>query len=201
MKKAEKLLKKKEWIKDEIERRRPEIADAVWEEAHALLADILERFDDVTKGERMHTEGYIFPSAAVYLTLKKHIEAREAYDILATAAAKQSAEVGKSIARLVSIPGMKGLFVKIWAPMTKKMFGESSGFKNKFYPQQKGSYKMDVLQCPYNKYLTLLGCPEITKIFCDNDEYCYGDLPGIEFKRTTTIGKGGSVCDFYIGLK
>lgn len=201
MKKAEKILKKKKWIKDEIDRRRPEISDMVWREAHTLLDDILEQFDNVNKGERMHTDGYIFPSAAIYLTLKKYVGSREAYDILEKSAAKQSTQAGKSMARLMCIPGMKSLFVKIWDPLTKKMFGERSGFKNNYYPKQKGSYRMDIIQCPYIKYLTLLGCQEINRIFCDNDERCYGNLPGIEFKRTSTIGKGGSICDFYIGIK
>lgn len=201
MKTAENILKKKKWIKDEINYRRPEISDKVWREAHILLNEILNKYSDVTNGERMHTDEYIFPSAAIYLTLKKYIGSREAYDIIETSAAKKSTETGKSIAKLMRIPGMKSLFVKIWDPLTKKMFGESSGFKNTYYPKQKGSYRMDIIQCPYNKYLTLLGCPELNKIFCENDERCYGNLPGIEFKRTTTIGKGGSVCDFYIGIK
>ncbi len=57
---------------------------------------------------------------------------------------------------------------------------------------------MDVTSCPYNRYLTQLGCPEITKLFCENDDRMYGDLPGLDFIRTKTIGKGGDCCDFYM---
>lgn len=57
---------------------------------------------------------------------------------------------------------------------------------------------MDVLACPYFRYFTELGCPELTKIFCDNDERCYGNIPRLCFERSTTIGKGGDRCDFYI---
>jgi len=52
--------------------------------------------------------------------------------------------------------------------------GSNSGFKNKFYPKEKGTYRMDVLECPFRKYLTELGCPELTRIFCENDECLYG---------------------------
>ena len=55
---------------------------------------------------------------------------------------------------------------------------------------------MDILECPYNKYFTELGCPELTKIFCRNDELAYGNLPGLNFIRTTTLGRGGERCDF-----
>ncbi|MBQ8603343.1 MAG: L-2-amino-thiazoline-4-carboxylic acid hydrolase [Oscillospiraceae bacterium] len=36
----------------------------------------------------------------------------------------------------------------------------------------------------------------MTHNFCDSDIYCYGNLPGIKFERTQTLGTGGSCCDF-----
>lgn len=29
---------------------------------------------------------------------------------------------------------------------------------------------------------------ELTKIFCANDDGCYGNLPGLEFRRTGPLG-------------
>ena len=81
---------------------------------------------------------------------------------------------------------MKSLFVKAWDPMTRKMFGSKSGFQNVFYPKKKGEFRMDIVACPYVKYFTALGCPELTKIFCANDDRCYGNLPGLEFRRCRT---------------
>ena len=98
----------------------------------------------------------------------------------------------------MKLPGMKSLFVKIWNPLTRKVFGQNSGFQNTFYPKRKGDYRMDVTACPYSRYLTELGCPELTRIFCKNDERIYGKLPGIRFERTGTIGKGAARCDFCI---
>ena len=48
------------------------------------------------------------------------------------------------------------------------------------------------------RYFTELGTPELTKIFCINDECTYGDIPGLEFIRHTTLGTGGDKCDFHI---
>lgn len=93
---------------------------------------------------------------------------------------------------------MKSLFVKAWDPMTRKMFGSKSGFQNVFYPKKKGEFRMDIVACPYVKYFTALGCPELTKIFCANDDRCYGNLPGLEFGRTGTLGTGASRCDSYM---
>lgn len=39
---------------------------------------------------------------------------------------------------------------------------------------------------------------DLTKIFCANDDRCYGNLPGLEFRRTGTLGTGASRCDFYM---
>ncbi|MBQ9299996.1 MAG: L-2-amino-thiazoline-4-carboxylic acid hydrolase [Clostridia bacterium] len=53
-----------------------------------------------------------------------------------------------------------------------------------------------IVACPYNAYFTALGCPELMKIFCTNDDRCYGSLPGLEFRRTGTLGTGANRCDF-----
>ena len=96
MKTAEKLLEKKKWIKAEIERREPQLAETVWKESKERLSDILVKYKDIPEGEHSHTDGYIFPSAAIYLTLKKYIGSREAYDIIETSAAIQSARAAAS---------------------------------------------------------------------------------------------------------
>ncbi len=59
---------------------------------------------------------------------------------------------------------------------------------------------MDITQCPYHKYLTELGCGELNKLFCDNDVYSYGSIPGLKFTRTKTIGDGDERCDFKMEL-
>jgi hypothetical protein len=55
---------------------------------------------------------------------------------------------------------------------------------------------MDILECPYCRYFSELDCPELTKIFCANDDRMYGNLPGTEFIRKNTLGRGGDKCDF-----
>ena len=106
--------------------------------------------------------------------------------------------MGKKLAALMRFPGMRSLFVAVWGPMTRRMFGPAQGFQNVFYPKKKGEFRMDITACPYCKYLGELGCPELTKIFCANDDRCYGSLPGLEFKRAGTLGTGFDRCDFCI---
>lgn len=197
MKTAKQMMEAKLFIKDEMDKQLPN-SNELWKKAEEKLHAIIEKYPDLPKGVHMHTDNYIFPSAAIYLTLKEVTSQEKAYAVIENAAIKHSTATGRKIAGMLKLPGMKSLFIKIWNPLTKKMFGSNSGFKNVFYPKKKGEYKMDVVACPYNKYFTELGCPELTKIFCANDNRCYMNLPGIEFKRSGTLGTGADRCDFYL---
>ena len=199
MKSAKQMLKKKQSIKEEMDRQFPQsLSDDLWNKAETRLEAILRKYDSLSGGVRTHTDHYIFPSAAIYMTLCGATSRENAYAVIENAAIRNSTEVGRKLAKLMKFPGMKRFFVWVWNPMVKKLFGSSSGFKNMFYPKKKGEYRMDVIACPYCRYFTELGCPELTKIFCANDERCYGNLPGLVFQRTGTLGTGADRCDFYL---
>ncbi|MBR2571222.1 MAG: L-2-amino-thiazoline-4-carboxylic acid hydrolase [Clostridia bacterium] len=192
-------MKKKAVIRAEIEKRLPkEQADALWRQATQRLASIMARYADLPRGMRPHTDMRVFPSAAIYLTAKERLGEREAFGVIEGAAVELTAGLSKKLAGLMRLPGMRGLFIRIWDPMTRKIFGPENGFKNRFYPKVKGEYRMDILACPYCRYFTELGCPELTRIFCENDERMYGNLPGLTFERKGTLGKGADRCDFCI---
>ena len=195
---AEKILQKKTVYKNEMDKIMPvEQSDALWQKAAGKLDSIMEQYGLLPKGVKMHTDK-IFPAAAVYLTVKDAVGGEKAYHIIENAAVIGCADIEKKLQKLMKVPGMRSLFVAVWDPMTKKLFGPSNGFQNRFYPKKKGEYRMDIVACPYNRYFTELGCPELTKIFCENDDRTYGNLPGLKFVRTGTLGKGADRCDFYI---
>lgn len=199
MTQAETIMKKKRSIKAEIEQiLSKEQSDALWRKATARLDQILRRYTDLPAGVRAHTDNYIFPAAAIYLTAKGYMTEQQAYDVIEQAAIANTARFGKMLANMMKLPFMRDLFIRMWDPMTKKRFGKDSGFQNRFYPKKKGEYRMDILACPYCRYFTELGCFELTKIFCENDERGYGNLPGLVFERNGTLGKGAECCDFCI---
>jgi hypothetical protein len=196
---AQKIMKKKGSFKAEIDSRLPkDQSDILWQKAATELAVLLEQYSSLPEGVRFHTENKILPAAAIYLTLKESIGQSEAYRVMEAATYKTADAASKKLAALVRLPGMRNLFVKMWDPLTRKMFGENSGFKNVFYPKKKGEYRMDIVSCPYFRYFSELGCPELTKISCGADDHVYGNLPGLKFERTTTLGRGGERCDFCI---
>lgn len=199
VKTAAQIMKSKRFIKAEMDMRMEKTeSDALWKRAEHRLGEILAQYGGISKGEHSHTDNYIFPAAAIYLTLKETMEQKEAYDVIERSAIGMTTNAGKKLAGMMKLPGMKSLFVKIWDPMTRKMFGPNNGFKNVFYPKTKNEFRMDIIACPYCRYFTELGCPELTKIYCENDNRVYGNLTGLEFKRTGTLGTGAERCDFYL---
>ena len=199
MTQAETIMKKKRSIKAEIERTlSKEQSDALWNKAIARLEQLLRKYADLPAGVRAHTDSYIFPSAAIYLTAKDYMTEQQAYAVIEHAAIANTTRYGKMLANMMKLPFMCDLFIRMWDPLTKKKFGKDSGFHNRFYPKKKGEYRMDILACPYCRYFTELGCFELTRIFCENDERGYGNLPGLIFERTGTLGKGAERCDFCI---
>ena len=199
MKTAAQIMKKKAAMRAELEKHLPkDEADALWQRATERLSAILTRYANLPKGMRFHTDSRIFPSAAIYLAVKERLGEKTAFSIVENAAIELTDQLGKKLARLMRLPGMRSLFVRIWDPLVRKVFGPDNGFRNVFYLKQKGEYRMDVLACPYCRYFTELGCPELTRIYCENDERTYGHLPGIAFERTGTLGKGADRCDFRI---
>ena len=197
MNNAEKIMKKKAVIKAEMEKALPKAqSDVLWQEATARLDEYLTRYSSLPKGVHIHTDSRILPSAAIYLVIKDVIGQERAYKVIEDAAVQICAGLEKKLQKLMKLPGMQSLFIKAWDPMTRKMFGAGNGFQNVFYPKKRGEYRMDVTACPYCRTFTELGCPELTRIFCENDERMYGNLPGLKFERTGTLGKGAERCDF-----
>ena len=176
-------------------------AEAIWKRAKEILKDIEDRYANLPKGHRMHA-GFIFPAAAVQLAIREMKGDPDlGYRVISEYSWAKSKEMGARLRKSARIPGFKSFFVKMWGPISRKMFGPDAGFKNVFYPNKKGEYRMDIIECPYNRYFTELGTPELTKIFCINDECTYGDVPGLEFIRHTTLGTGGDRCDFLVRVQ
>lgn len=198
---AEKELKKKDFFKAEFSNHFSDIdTEKIWQEAAKRLQTMYDNHKNLPKGVKRHTDGFIFQAAAIYLAIKEY-DKEKAFDIMQKVMKEKGEQSGKGFARFVSIPFGKRIFLKIWDIISHKMFSESAGFSNVFYPKQRGEFRMDITRCPYDTYLTELGCPELTRLFCENDVYAYGNLPGMEFIRTQTIGAGGSLCDFRLRIQ
>lgn len=200
-KKVCKVIKSKQIFKTEMEKRfSSSDVEKIWGDAEKRLFEMYASHTDLPKGVSAHTDSFIFPAAAIYLAIKQ-VDEKAAYEIMKKVMAEKSTKTGQMIAKCCRFPGFKKFFLNMWDTMSHKMFGETAGFKNVFYPKEKSCFRMDITQCPYHTYLTEAGCPELNVLFCENDIYAYGNLPGLKFTRTKTIGAGDELCDFKMELE
>ena len=114
-----------------------ELSDILWQKVAVKLDSIILKYESLPEGVQFHTK-MIFPAAAVYLTMKDAVGEEGAYKIIEDSAVHGCEGIADNLQKMMKIPGMKSLFVNIWDPMTKKVFGPGNGFKNRFYPKKKG---------------------------------------------------------------
>lgn len=171
--------------------------DVLLDDAVTLCNELCDKYKDMSKKEKIHTERMIFPRAAIYLQMIKYISREEAISLI-----EQSVIIGvepdrKRLNFATGIPFVRPLFFKIFPKMIDTMFDGEAGFKAEEIEADSKHYRVDVLRCPYMKYCELLGCKELTATFCLSDDRVYGNMCKITFIRKGTIGRGSDKCDFY----
>ena len=169
------------------------------EEASALYTGFLERHRELNTLTRMH---YLqcCERAALYLTLKKYYPG-SAIKLIDLSVKEECERIGAGINRALKLPAFRRNFFRTMMFVAMNVFGTKGGFKSTALSRTDDEARFDVLECPYCKFLTELGCPELTANFCKSDEYTYGSLDGIAFERSQSLGTGGTRCDFCMRRK
>ena len=186
--------------KDLVQRYGKEAAERIWQKAGQNLEGFCRQYAYLPKEVKLHTDGNMFRNAAMYMAIKEEYP-DDALEIMDQGVRAEGARVAKLLSTLLRIPGTKGLMLTVFAKMLDSFFGEAAGFQSTKHCISKEEVRFDITQCPYCKYLTQIGCPEIIRFSCEVDEYIYGRLPGLEFSRTGTLGTGASCCDFCLKRK
>ena len=163
--------------------------------AETHYAALSARCEGATSGEWFHLNNTILPTAAVYKALLD-TDADHALAVTHEAVLSLCRMGNRMMRFILRIPGMKGLFMRLLPKMALGMFGRDCGFDYTHYAADSTRLEMDVTICPYCKHAVLLGVEALLPTFCESDFATYDDLPGIRFRRTQTLGSGGSCCDF-----
>lgn len=171
-------------------------AEAIWQDAGKRFDTLLQEYADVPDSHKKHLYESILPRVAMYRALQECMTQDEALQIIDETIRTVAAKLIKSVGWLAHVPGVPAFFIKHFGSEVKKSFGPSAGFKQEFYEDSARKLRFDITQCPYCNTCTELGCPELTQTFCNSDVYVYGNIPNITFKRTQTLGTGGTCCDF-----
>lgn len=114
MRNVRKVMKGKLAFKEEIDRRlSAEDSEKVWKQAHKRLAKMYRDYSNLPKGVSNHTDSFIFPAAAIYLSIRK-VAPEEAFDIMKVVMKARTEKMGQTIAKMTGIPGFKSFFLKMW---------------------------------------------------------------------------------------
>lgn len=173
-----------------------EDCEYVFLKAQDNLSSLATQYEDAPEGEKSHLYRTILPRIAMYRALREKLSLEDSVSLIDETVKINCLEVGKKLHKFTSFPLMKGLFMRLFGKMITDMFGEKAGFRQKLYEKNGKSLVLDILDCPYWRTSNELDASEIAHSFCDSDTYCYGNLSGIEFKRSQTLAKGGDKCDF-----
>ena len=151
--------------KSVIDRKLPlEQAQKVWQQAEKNFDDLMQENPNQTKAAAEHTYVSIFPAISIYKAMQS-CGVEDAMSIMEEGAARLSAKRGKTYAGMLKIPGMKSLFLKIFATGMRSGFGPEAGFAEHFITENSRELKVDVTKCPYTDYCAKYGCPELVHVF------------------------------------
>ncbi len=147
---------------------------------------------------RQHLESSILPGLAVYQTLREETDNQAA--VMAEIDRVLSAWIERS-----GQPEQMRLLGRLPDPFAFLRFANRLVLKTNYPPEgwniewvedSDRCVAFDIHECFYLKVLTGYGAPELTAHFCRGDDLLYGNLPGIAWGRTRTLGRGDDRCNF-----
>ena len=175
-------------------------AATLWVDAERRLDALLATTQGLSNKERMHVEGHIYPMCALFLAIAERCGEDEATSVCADFMRDTASAKGAALRRLLEVPGMRLVFMRAFGVFGARLFGEDAGFAQQMHEATSHRLRMDITDCPYHRHCTAAGAARIAPLFCANDDYVYGDLPGIAFRRSGTIARGATICDFDLSL-
>lgn len=156
-------------------------------------AMIVEENPQTDKILTQHMKNAILPAIALYVVLPENGYSKdESLNLIRTSVLNSA----KPMAKVFNVLGRLPFFFRLFRLMCKKSMFPDSGWTFKWKTYSNVAIEWDCHRCIYNDIFVKYGCPELTAIFCESDDVMYGNIPGIRWGRTKTIGYGAEVCDF-----
>ena len=161
------------------------------EQAAAFLA--VSQETSPSRRETMRTT--ILPRTAVYTVLKRRgMDAEKLME-------KYLREVQGPTAR-DQYAGLEWVprFFEIFRWAFRKATASSDAWDSTF-EAEKDRFDLTIRKCLWYDTCVECGCPEACRFFCECDNYSFGELKKVGFRRTQTLGTGGDCCDFHFYKK
>lgn len=170
-----------------------------------LAAEVRARYDELyasrphfaQRALRMHIETSILPGLALYQILRQKEGTEEAalveLDRLFAAWVEQAPR-RRPLKLMEHLPNAFAI-LRIGNRLALREF-PPEGWTIEWLEDSSQCVAYDITQCFYLNVLTVYGAPELTAHFCRLDDLLYGELRGISWERTKTLGRGDDRCNF-----
>jgi len=146
---------------------------------------------------REHLNENILPGLAVYQTLQD--EGLEMKDSLATVE-NLIYRAGRTKRRPVELLTRTPSFYQMLRYFTPRFLERNfppEGFEIEWVENSESRVAFNITSCFYLDVLTAYGVPELTLVYCNQDDLIYeGASPTVLWERTGTLARGDEVCDF-----
>ena len=154
------------------------------------------------KEKLYHLTRQILPGIAAYETLQTVMPKEEALRTVHGYVERLARTTHQYLAAVLHIPGLYRLVPGIFVQSTRSTFGPAAGFAAEERQIGNGTWRVDMIKCPYHDTCAAYGCPELCRCFCDSDDVSYAGLhPKLIWQRTMTLGRGNDRCDFCMKIK
>jgi hypothetical protein len=174
--------------------------------AALLAARVQARYDELYAHRprfhhpalRQHLEEGVLPVLALYQLLREENDDQEAalaeIDRILVASVAQSGR-----RKLVQIMGRLPdpfSILRIANRWAMKRVYPPEGWRFEWVEDSDQCIAYDARECFYLNVLTAYGAPELLAHLCAGDDLLFGDLPGVSWERTKTLGRGDDRCNF-----
>lgn len=177
----------------------PHEGGKIFRAAEALFGEMMAEMDDRgSAAVRGHLTGNIFPVLAYYRALLGvGLTAETAYGAVLEETQKRARLAAAKNARLARLPFVYELLRRLCVPMMRKKF-PPEGWETEWVRRDGEQVHFNLRRCVYYDTAEAYGCPELCRVFCQNDITAFGGyLPKIRFAREGTIAGGAEFCDFH----
>ena len=167
----------------------------VMAESRDQAAAFLAASPETSPSRRETMRTTILPRTAVYTVLKRRgLDAEKLME-------KYLREVQGPTAR-DQYAGLEWVprFFEIFRWAFRKATASSNAWDSTF-EAEKDRFDLTIRKCLWYDTCVECGCPEACRFFCECDNYSFGDLKKVGFRRTQTLGTGGDCCDFHFYKK
>ena len=171
------------------------VGKEVMAESREQAAAFLAATQETSLSRRETMRSTILPRTAAYTVLKRR--------------GLDAEKLMEKYVREVAGPIMHDRYASLeWVPCFFSIFRwafrkatASSDAWDSTFEEEKDRFDLTIHKCLWYDTCVECGCPEACRFFCECDNYSFGDLKKVGFRRTQTLGTGGNCCDFHFYKK